>query len=45
MIHDLLQKWAAAIQHGRAPDPRTAQGLVVYGAIGIGIGWWLAVAF
>jgi len=42
-MHDLLQRWEAAIQEGRAPDPHTWQGFAVYFAIGLAIGWSLSL--
>jgi hypothetical protein len=41
-VNDLLQRWAQAIHEGRAPNPRTRTGFLVYFAIGFGIGWLLS---
>jgi len=41
----MLDRLEELMRSGRLPDPRTLQGVAIYTALGVGIGWWIGIAF
>jgi len=39
----MLSRIEQMMREGQLPDPRTTRGLVVYTALGFGIGWWFGI--
>ena len=41
----MLDRLEEMMRNGRLPDPRTLRGVIIYTALGLGIGLWLGFTF
>ena len=41
----MLDRLEAMMRNGQLPDPRTPRGVLIYTALGLGIGLWLGFSF